>query len=88
MRTPEGFEKWNRAWRGAYRKGYEASQAGLPVSACPYEDKRKWDGRLTWSRAFQAAWCDGWNAARQADPVNAYYSDRANSGDNALEAHR
>jgi hypothetical protein len=85
---PAGFDKWNPAWRGAYRKGWEAAQAGQPITACPYVDKRKWDGRLTWSRAFQGAWFDGWNAARQADPINTYYSDRRNSGNSALEAHR
>jgi ribosome modulation factor len=86
MRTPDGFDKWNPAWRGAYRKGYEAAKAGLSITACPYQDKRKGDGRLTWSRAFQSAWRDGWDAARQDDPLTAYYTDRNNSGQSPLEA--
>jgi ribosome modulation factor len=48
---------------GAYLKGINAGIAGEPLDACPYEDKRKWDGRLTWSRAFRTAWCDGWKHA-------------------------
>lgn len=55
----------NRALRGAYRKGLTAGLAGDPVAACPYKDKRKWDGRLTWSRAFETAWRDGWLEATQ-----------------------
>lgn len=62
MIKPEGFEKWNPAWRGAYAKGWKAAEAGLTLADCPYQDKRKWDGRLTWSRAFQAAWRDGFEA--------------------------
>lgn len=88
MIKPDGFNKWNPAWRGAYRKGYEAGAAGLGLEACPYQDKRKSDGRLTWSRAFQAAWRDGWDAGRLHNPITTYYADRARSGDSALEAHR
>lgn len=88
MKIPAGFEKWNPAWRGAYRKGYEAGAAGLGLDACPYEDKRKDCGRLTWSRAFQSCWRDGWDAGRQDNPITAYYSDRARSGNSALEARR
>jgi hypothetical protein len=47
--------------RGAYKKGAMAAQEGLPLTACPYLDKRKPDGRLSWSRAFRTAWRDGWN---------------------------
>lgn len=86
MIKPDGFDKWNPAIRGAYRKGYEASQAGQPYTACPYEDKRKSDGRLTWSRAFARAWEDGWSDARSHDPISAYYHDSANSGQSPLYA--
>lgn len=61
MRTPNGYEQWNPAWRGAFKKGVLAHQAGIDRSQCPYEDKRKWDGRLSWSRAFIATWRDGWD---------------------------
>ncbi len=57
--TPRGFENWNRAHRGAYRKGQRAAIDGLPPSACPYVDKRKSSGRLSWSRSFIRAWQDG-----------------------------
>jgi len=76
MKTPDGFEKWNPAMRGAYRKGYEASAAGNPPGACPYDDdKRTASGRLTWSRAFSSAWHDGWNAHREDEPISAFYND-------------
>jgi hypothetical protein len=52
--------RWNKAIRGAFRKGAIAHRAGLPQSACPYGDKRKPDGRLSWSRSFISAWQDGW----------------------------
>lgn len=41
------------------RKGAEAAAAGLPESACPYDDKRVLSGRLSWSRAWQRAWLEG-----------------------------
>ena len=63
MNIPPGFDRWNRALQGAYRKGHAAGAAGEDISACPYSDKRKLCGRLTWSRAFNRAWEDGWNAA-------------------------
>lgn len=84
---PVGFDSWNRSMRGAYRKGYDAAEAGEPASACPYQDKRKSDGRLTWSRAFEAAWRDGWiadDAARKSSAITDHYTDRANSGLAAL----
>jgi ribosome modulation factor len=49
--------------KSAYLKGLSAALAGEPITACPYQDKRKLDGRLTWSRAFQTAWRDGWEHA-------------------------
>lgn len=52
----------SKALEGAKRKGREARAAGLPESACPYEDKR--GGRhgqiITYSRAFIRAWLEGW----------------------------
>lgn len=86
MVTPEGYEKWNPALRGAWRKGWEAAEARKTLAACPYKDKRKVDGRLTWSRAFASAWRDGWDAQRQFDPITAHYADRMNSGQSPLEA--
>lgn len=60
MNLPDRYQQWNPAWRGAFKKGIQAHRDGLPLSACPYKDKRKPDGRLSWSRAFITAWCDGW----------------------------
>ena len=65
MQMPEGFEKWNPALRGVFRKGMLAFAEGAPLSACPYDDKRKWCGRLTWSRAFIRCWEDGWRYAQE-----------------------
>lgn len=56
--------KRRSALDGAYLKGIHAGLAGEPATACPYEDKRKWSGRLTWSRAFITAWHEGWKQAR------------------------
>lgn len=58
--TPAGFEKWNPALRGAYRKGQAARRDGRTFEACPYDDKRTPSGQLSWSRAFIRAWQDGW----------------------------
>ena len=66
----------NRALRGAYLKGLRARLAGEPC-VDPYQDKRKWDGRLTWSRAFSSAWRDGWQDAdrdREQALITAQYS--------------
>ena len=60
IEKPDGFEKWNRAMQGAFRKGYTANKEGKSPQDCPYKDKRNDSGRLTWSRAFIAAWDDGW----------------------------
>ena len=67
-RPPAPFPAWMLGgpspWRGAFRKGYRAFAIGETLADCPYEDKRKDDGRLTWSRAFQAAWREGWRYAQ------------------------
>ena len=57
---PVDAYRWNKALRGAFRRGAIAHRDGLPQSACPYGDKRKPDGRLSWSRSFISAWQDGW----------------------------
>lgn len=50
----------NRAILGAYKKGIKARADGLPESACPYDDKRNWQNKITWSRTFVKAWVNGW----------------------------
>jgi ribosome modulation factor len=64
-RYPNLFDRWNRAHRGAYKKGVAAYHAGDHlIHGCPYKDKRKESGRLSWSRSFICAWEDGWRDAR------------------------
>jgi ribosome modulation factor len=63
---PHLFHQWNRAMQGAYKKGVLAFREGVPLSGCPYQDKRKPSGRLSWSRAFESAWRDGWRDAKDA----------------------
>lgn len=46
MPKPNGFDSWNPALRGAYRKGYEAGISGAPIVSCPYKDKRKPSGGI------------------------------------------
>ena len=74
MVKPEGFDKWNPAMRGAFKKGYEAYQEKQPKTANPYIDKRKDCGRLTWSRAFMACWQDGWEWAEKQSKVKTQVS--------------
>lgn len=62
---PTGFQNWNRALRGAYRKGVNACLQGHQLSDCPYKDKRKADGRLSWSRSYITAWWDGFRDAEK-----------------------
>ncbi len=65
MELPWDFHRWNRAMAGAFKKGMAAHQNGQSITDCPYEDKRKWDGRLSWSRAFVKAWENSWTWAAQ-----------------------
>jgi hypothetical protein len=60
MPLPSNIHLWNPAMRGSYMKGRAAFKDGKTLADCPYEDKRKPNGRLSWSRAFITAWCDGW----------------------------
>ena len=64
-RYPNHFDRWNRAHRGAYKKGVAAHARGEPGEACPYLDKRKPSGRLSWSRSFILAWEAGWVDAKR-----------------------
>jgi len=64
MIKPRGFDQWNRALQGAYRKGWNAWVEQGSAAECPYEDKRKPSGKLSWSRAFMNAWSDGYYAAK------------------------
>lgn len=91
MNTPDNFEKWNPAFCGAYRKGWEAGRDSLPETACPYGDKRNSSGKITWSRSFICAWMDGWRAGdgeRRKAAIDEYYTDRNESGQSPLNAHR
>lgn len=78
--TPQGFENWNPAHRGAYLKGWRAFVAGEPRGACPYVDIRKPSGRLSWSRSFIRAWEDGWDDAQKDAQITAMYRDASGNG--------
>jgi len=65
LTMPEGYERWNRAHLGAFKKGAAHFLAGGSLDMCPYEDHRKPSGRLSWSRSFIGAWQDGWRWAQQ-----------------------
>lgn len=50
-------------FRHAYRKGREAAAKGLPLNACPYEDKRAaYRNSKTYSIAWIKAWESGWRS--------------------------
>ncbi len=65
MIKPYGYDNWNPAMRGAFKKGYEAYCEGKSQIENPYKDKRKDSGKLTWSRAFMKCWDDGWKWAEK-----------------------
>jgi ribosome modulation factor len=77
MIEPRNFAMWNRAHRGAYRKGYSAGASGEPIESCPYEDRRKESGRLSWSRSFITAWTDGWEEGRKQFIITEYHANRS-----------
>jgi len=62
---PSSFQSWNRSLQGAYRKGALAHLNGAELADCPYQDKRKDDGRLSWSRSYITAWKDGFRDAQK-----------------------
>lgn len=55
----------NRAFQGAYRKGWEARRSGEPLTANPYPDYMagRYAHVTTWSRAYRRYWADGWKDA-------------------------
>lgn len=80
MICPPRFETWNKALQGAYRKGYEAGKKGTPEDECPYQDKRKYNGKITWSRAFRSAWFDGWKEGHTQHTLTLYYEQKSQTG--------
>lgn len=61
-----GSENFKRV----YSNGARARANGLPLSACPYRDYRKADGRITFSRAYRNAWRDGWMSVGPCQDCN------------------
>lgn len=51
----------NRAFRGAWLKGWYAASNGYPATTCPYSFDANRIGRVTWSRAFRWAWLQGYD---------------------------
>jgi hypothetical protein len=70
IELPFDAYRWNKAHRGAVKRGMRDHLAGVPFDACPYGDLRKDCGRLTWSRAFIACWRDGWRWAKKHKEIN------------------
>lgn len=62
--APNGPPTGNRAFLGAWRKGYAARKAGKPCRS-PYEDLRggKHGNVVTFSRTFIKQWERGWRYA-------------------------
>ncbi len=60
----------NRAFYGAYQKGYQAYQQQGQGARCPYVDKRagRHDHIVTFSRAFTRYWQEGFSDASQNLP--------------------
>lgn len=79
--VPPLFAQWNRAMRGAYKKGAAAFFSGNGFDDCPYRDKRKTSGGLSWSRAFIACWQDGYADAQRAVDGAKYHVEGI-TGDN------
>lgn len=66
---PPNFDKWTKGLQKAWLSGNRAALArSATLADCPYEDKRKADGRLTWSRAYINAWRDGFKDFRKNYP--------------------
>ena len=70
IELPFDAYRWNKAHRGAFKRGMREHLAGVSFDACPYGDLRKDSGRLTWSRAFIAYWRGGWRWAKKHRQLN------------------
>jgi hypothetical protein len=59
-----GFRALNRAFIGAWRKGWQAAETGAARHS-PYADRRsgKYGNVITFSRGFQRFWFEGYDAA-------------------------
>lgn len=55
----------NRAFRGAWRRGYRAGLDGMPRHECPYPDRRRGRNYATWSAAFASYWYAGYAIGTQ-----------------------
>lgn len=55
-------DDWRGAFKGAFRKGWEAERCGKPIEDCPYEPK---PGPYAAAARFRDAWRDGWRKARK-----------------------
>jgi hypothetical protein len=69
-RYPNRFNLWNRAHRGAYKKGVRAFADGQTARDNPYHDKRggRYNQVPLGVRGFWNAWKHGWlDAQKQAE---------------------
>jgi hypothetical protein len=57
--------KRNRAFQGAFKKGYLAFHDGKRLEENPYPDWRTYRGSVTYSRAFWRCWRAGFERAER-----------------------
>lgn len=57
---PKALDASDQRLLTAERKGWDAAQAGQPLTDCPYRDVRTRSGYVTFSRAYMKAWLKGW----------------------------
>lgn len=70
MRLPDDAARWNRARRGAFKRGVMDFHAGKSAAFdCPYKDKRTAKGAVTFSRAYVNAWHDGFSWAQSGEDI-------------------
>lgn len=55
----------NPAFKGAYRKGFEASMGGKTRRECPYDPDNFNSQGVTFSRAFWRMWNKGYSDAER-----------------------
>lgn len=53
------------AQKGAWKKGFRAAAAGLPIGSCPYADHLNRLNGPTFSRGYAHAWEDGYRAFQE-----------------------
>ena len=68
----KGSSMKKTSFEGAEEKGREAARQGLPISACPYTDKRKPSGKLSGTISRRNGPRPGPSQERRVTPCYAY----------------